>query len=34
MIVSWDALLVAGAILILAIVIFYRWRIQEKSNTQ
>jgi len=29
---SWDSLLIAGAILILAWVIFYRWRLQEKSK--
>lgn len=32
--ISWDALLIAGAILILAWVIFYRWRLQEKVYEQ
>lgn len=31
MIVDFGALLIAGSILILAWVIFYRWRIQEKA---
>jgi len=31
MIISTDAALISGAILILAIVILYRWRLQEKS---
>lgn len=31
MIVSWDAMLIAGALLIVAWVIFYRWRLQEKA---
>lgn len=29
--VSWDSMLVAGSILILAIVIFYRWKLRESK---
>lgn len=36
MVFSWDALIISGALLIIAWVIFYRWRLQEKApeNTQ
>ena len=34
MMFSYDALIIAGAILILAIVILYRWRQQEYNNTE
>jgi len=30
--ISWDALVIAGSILILAWVIFYSWRLQEKQE--
>lgn len=29
---SWDALLIAGSILIVAVVLFYLWRSQEKKK--
>lgn len=32
MIVDWGSLSIAGAILIVAWVIFYRWRVQEKQE--
>lgn len=31
MIFSWDAMLIAGSLLIVAWVIFYRWKLQERK---
>lgn len=32
MMVSWDAMIIAGSILILSWVIFYTWRTKEKEE--